>query len=143
MENNEYQTISYGKYENSSQETDKKTETTASSIEEQFFDLPFRERMKIHKNRMKLKIKTKSQDLKAKAKIKSEQLRVKSQEISNKIREKIEEHKAQEKHRQQNTVSPIQKKLETPHLKPLKFCSECGVEVTPSGKFCPGCGAIH
>ena len=143
MENNEYQTTSYVEYENSPQKTEKKNVTTASSIEEQYFDLPFKDRMKIHKNRIKLKMKTKSQELKEKAKMKSDELRVKSQEISDKIRAKIEEHKTREKQGREHVVSKIDKKMDVSHPEPPKYCSECGVQVTPSGKFCPACGAIH
>ena len=57
MENNEYQTTPHVKSEYFAQENAKKTETSASSIEEQYFGLPFKERMKIHNKRMKLKIK--------------------------------------------------------------------------------------
>ena len=152
MENNEYQTTPYGKYEYSTQETNKKTEPTASSIEEQYFNLPFKERMKIQKKRMKLKIKVKSQEFKAKAKIKHEKIRAKSKKIRDKMHEKnrkinqkihakIEVHKAQERQRRQHMV--LQNTMESLPAEPSKFCSECGVQVSISGKFCPGCGAIH
>ena len=143
MENNEYQTTSYVEYEKSPQETEKKNETTASSIEEQYFDLPFKDRMKIHKNRIKLKMKTKSKELKEKAKIKSDELLVKSQEISDKIRAKIEEHKTHEKQRREQVVPKVNKTINPPQSEVPKYCSECGVQVTPSGRFCPGCGALH
>ena len=143
MENNEYQTTSYVEYENQPKETEKKTETTSASNEEQYYDLPFKERMKIHKNRMKLKLKAKSQDLKAKAKAKSEKIRVRSKEINEKIRAKIETHKAHQRHYQHHVVPKNQQPKDIPPSEPSKYCSECGVEVTPSGKFCPACGAIH
>ena len=146
MENNEYQTTPSGKYEYFAQETSKKKEPTASSIEEQYFNLSFKERMKINNKRMKLKIKAKSQEFKAIAKVKNEKFRAKSKEIREKMREKnrkinqkihakIEVHKAQEKQRRQHMVLQ--------NAETSKFCSECGVQMSISGKFCPGCGAKH
>ena len=85
MENFEYQTIPYIKSKHTNQEYKKKTETTASSIEEQYFDLPFKERMKIHNKRMKLKIKAKTKEWKAIAKVKNEKFRAKSKEIREKM----------------------------------------------------------
>ena len=150
MENNEYQTTSYVEYEKSPQETEKKTETTTSSIEEQYFDLPFKERMKIQNKHLKLKMKTKSQEFKAIAKVKSEEFRAKSKEIREKIREKnrhfhakIEEHIAQEKQHQQSVVSQNQNALDNQLSEPTKYCPECGHEVSFSGRFCPACGATH
>lgn len=154
MENNEYQTTPYGKYEYSTQETSRKKEPTAFSIEEQYFNLSFKERMKIHNKRMKLKIKTKSQEFKAIAKVKNEKFRAKSKEIrekmlekkrkiNQKIHSKIEVHKAQEKQRQQHKILQNQYTVDILPTEPSKFCSECGVQVSFSGKFCPGCGALH
>lgn len=143
MENNEYQTTPYAKYEYSTQEIKNKAEPTASSIEEQYFNLPFKERIKIQKKRIKSKIKAKSQEFKAISKIKSEKIRAKSKEIREKIHIKIEKHKAQEKQRRQYLVPQTQNILDTPLSEPSKFCSECGVQVIISGRFCPGCGATH
>ena len=150
MENTEYQTIPLVKSEHTNQEYKKKTETTSSSIEEKYFDLPFKERMKIHNKRMKLKIKAKTQEFKAIAKVKSEEFRVRSKEIRENIREKnrkfhakIKEQRAQEKQKPQPVVSQNQNSLDNKPSEPLKFCSECGVQVSISGRFCPGCGAIH
>ena len=150
MENNEYQTAPYVKSEYFAQENTKKTEKSAPSIEEQYFGLPFKERMKIHNKRMKLKIKAKSQEWKAVAKVKREEFRVKGKEIRENMREKnrkihakIEEYKAKEKKPQQTMVSQKQNTMDSTHSEPSKYCSECGVQVTISGRFCPGCGAIH
>ncbi len=150
MENNEYQTTPYVKSEHTNQEYKKKTETPTSSIEEQYFDLPFKERMKIHNKRMKLKIKAKTKEWKAIAKVKSEQFRIKGKEIRENLHEKnrnihvkINEYKAREKQPQQTMVSQKKDTLEIPLSEPAKYCSECGVQVSISGRFCPGCGAIH
>lgn len=150
MENNECQTTPYVKSEHTNQEYKKKTETTSSSIEEQYFDLSFKERMKIHNKRMKLKIQAKTKEWKAMVKVKNEQFRIKGKEIRENMREKnrkihakIKEYKAQEKQPQQTMVSQNKDKLEIPHSEPSKYCSECGVQVSISGRFCPGCGAIH
>ena len=150
MENIEYQTTHITKSEHTNQENKKKNETTASSIEEQYFDLPFKERMKIHNKRMKLKIKAKTEEWKAIAKVKKEQFRVKGKEIRENMHEKnrnihakIKEYKAREKQPQQTMVSQKKETLEIPHSEHSKYCSECGVQVTISGQFCPGCGAIH
>ncbi len=150
MENNEYQTAPYVKSEYLAQENTKKTETSAPSIEEQYFGLPFKERMKIHNKRMKLKIKTKSQEWKAVAKVKRDEFRVKGKEIRENMREKnrkfhakIKEQRAPEKQKPQPVVSQNQNTLDNKPSEPIKFCSECGVQVSISGRFCPGCGAIH
>jgi len=150
MENTEYQTTPYIKSEYTNQETKKKTETTTPSVEEQYFELSFKERMKIHNKRMKLKIKAKTQEFKAIAKVKSEEFRVKSKDIRENIREKnrkfhakIKEQRAQEKQKPQPVISQNQNILDNKPSEPLKFCSECGVQVSSSGRFCPGCGAIH
>jgi hypothetical protein len=150
MENNEYQTTPLVKSEHTNQENKNKTETTGPSIEEQYFGLPFKERMKIHNKRMKLKIKAKSQEWKAIAKVKSEQFRVKGNEFrenlhkkNRNIHAKIKEYRAREKQPQQTMVSQKKDTLESPVSEPSKYCSECGVQVSISGRFCPGCGALH
>ena len=66
-----------------------------------------------------------------------------NQKINQKIHSKIEVHKAQEKQRQQHKILQNQYTVDILPTEPSKFCSECGVQVSFSGKFCPGCGALH
>ena len=136
----------YVKFEFTAQESKNNPEPAASPAEDQFFDLPFKARMKIHSKRMKETMHATSQELKAKAKIANKEMRVlskdlhakmleKNHHIHQKIQAKVEELKASEKHRRQHRGGP--------QPEATKFCSACGHRVGISGKFCPACGSTQ
>ena len=153
MENNEYESTPYVKFEYTTQEAKKKSEPISSSVEDQYFDLPLKERMKIQKKRIKQNMKVKSHELKAKAKIQKEKFQAKSKELGGKIRKKnhqinqkihtkIEVHKMHKQQNQQKKNHP-QSSANTTEVESSKYCSECGHRVSFSGKFCASCGSTQ
>ncbi|UYP45240.1 hypothetical protein NEF87_001525 [Candidatus Lokiarchaeum ossiferum] len=154
MENNNNQSTQYIQFEYKAQEAKKKTKIQQSSIEEQYYNLPLKERIKIRNKRIKQKLKEKSQEIGEKAKIKSKQLKIKSQEISEKVREKnrqlnhkiqkkIDEHKSHQNQRNNRARVQPNAQVNIPNSIPTKFCPECGHKVSFSGKFCPSCGSTQ
>jgi len=158
MENKEYKTTSYAKFEYTAQEAKKRpepteqTEKTASSVEGQFFNLPLKERLKIQTKHLKQKMKATSHDLTEKAKIANEDIQKKSKELharilkkskdlNQRIQTKIELHKVSQKQRRQHVGNHNRRNEQQPQPESTKYCHACGYLVGSSGKFCPSCGS--